>query len=442
MNPAVMNQLASQASPEDESVPPLLRKQRMLSPVPQPPAPMIPPPPKVIPVQTGNQPYTAQPTVTPVGATPQESVPQQPSFMYGRPTKEHEQMLKDSYNELGKFNDAEFNREYNVGKIDSGNAISLHQDEISKLKAGLEDYQNRDQGINTTPLAALLDARYGGHLAEAAQAQAPQTPAQKAAMTAEMQGKIAAAQGEIPKEQRELLATMLAQQNYGLNRAEKAQAAKAGIAEKLIAADQMAGTQAARLAGQADRLDSQHARIAAQAMSKIDTHPSMVQMNNQLNQIDLDKHTLSQYKGDPKGVPITVLNELFQGVGSAIGGGKGAGLGQTERNDVRNASTKWANFKQGLEPGVEAINDPEILNLAESTLNRLGESYENNSYLTAKKLGVGASSAYARQPLALKAINDKIESLRPGNRAKMQADFMPPSQEEIAAEIARRGLGK
>lgn len=117
----------------------------------------------------------------------------------------------------------------------------MQQNEINNLKSALANYAQSERGIDFTPLAALSDTWFGGNLSAAAKQTAPESREQKIKNIADMQKAIAAAQGEIPKQELDELKARLQQQGYDKSRQTdlevariNAEARKSGIKQEVL----------------------------------------------------------------------------------------------------------------------------------------------------------------------------------------------------------------
>jgi hypothetical protein len=98
---------------------------------------------------------------------------------------------------------------------------------------------------------------------------------------------------------------------------------------------------------------------------------------------------------------------------NAISGGGSAGLGKTEQVEIQNRNTRLQSILQKIEPGVNKVHDPELMQYLSDTMDRLGNAYDKNAYARAQQ--VGKARNYKYNPGANQALQDKIESYNPGN---------------------------
>lgn len=139
-----------------------------------------------------------------------------------------------------------------------------------------------------------------------------------------------------------------------------------------------------------------------------DKDPIMNKINKQRQQIDIDKHTLQSSNGD---IPVQMINEVQQGLANAISGGGSAGLGKTEQVEIQNRNTRLQSILQKVEPGVNKVHDPELVQYLSDTLDRLGNAYDNNGYSRAQQIAKGRN--YKFNQSANQAMQDKVESYKP-----------------------------
>lgn len=171
-------------------------------------------------------------------------------------------------------------------------------------------------------------------------------------------------------------------------------------------ADSMAPIGQARM----ESVNNQKDKISQSAGDLIDKNPIMIKINKQRQQIDIDKHTLQSSGGQ---IPVGMINEIQQGIANAISGGGSAGLGKTEQIEINNANTRLTKVLQGLSPGVQYVNDPELVNYLSAQLDRLGQAYDNNAYSTAQRIREGRLQGFKSNPAAAQVLQDKVESFKP-----------------------------
>lgn len=425
-NPAVMSQMSQQASPfplgqsqppppDNNPVPFYLRPPQQASPK------VVPPPPMPA------SPYTAQPTTQPIGTVPQEIVPQQPSL--AQPQSQSgpidPQELLRRIEAIKPPDNSKMMAELALGEKNRQAQQLAQLGEIDKLKEGLAKYAREPEGFNFTPLAAFVDTLGGkdqrSHLMEAAKSMAPETHAEKARHMQDMQEKIATMQGQIPGQELDALKNKLAQMGYMDERQTKLEMAK-------MAAE-------ARLGGmgsQATRAGTAQDRLAQSAQGKIHDDEIIKGAQKQINQMEIDKHTLNTAKV----ITPQMYDELTTGLANAISGGRASAVSTQERQHFDNAEKILAEIKQKVSSGVYDVNSPEVKQYLYDTIDRLGEGYRINAYARAKQKQAGAAKAYAHTPNALAALNDAVESYNP---AKLAPRLMPKDQEAVDWAMQNRG---
>lgn len=410
-NPAVMAQMSQQAAPIGGQPPQASNAQ----------APRIVPPPA-----SNTSPYTVQPTTQPIGTMPQEMTPSQPTMINPM----------DLYNRIEALrprDNSQMMREMALGEKSLGEAKGLQQSEIDKMKEGLAKYAGSERGIDFTPLAALSDSWYGGNLSQAAREMAPESAAKKAQNIAEMQAKITTAQGGLPELEMKSLQNKLAQMGYMDERQNKLEMAK-------IAAE-------AKLAGggmQTTRAGTMQDRLGAQAIKFIHDDELIRKGAGQVNQINLDRHSLAAKVISPQ-----MYDEITTGLANAISGGKASAVTTQERQHFDNAEKRLAEVKQKVSSGVVNVDQPEVKQYLLDTMDRLGEGFALNNYTRAQQKEKGAESAYSHTPSARAAMHAAVESYNPKNLSAptstsavgLDADLSKMSADELKAWLATHGGG-
>jgi hypothetical protein len=144
----------------------------------------------------------------------------------------------------------------------------------------------------------------------------------------------------------------------------------------------------------------------------IDKDPQMLKFSAQKAQLDTDRHTLESSNGK---IPVSVLNEISSGLANAISGGKAAGLGMAQRQDLENRNTRLTEILQKFGKGVQFVTDPELIDFLHTTIGRISDAVDNNSYHRARQIHQGRSAGLKNSPDALDVLNAKVESYKPMN---------------------------
>jgi hypothetical protein len=403
-NPVVMSEMSQQAAP---STPPLLRA----------PA-VVKPPPKPVPLITVSTPVTATPTTQPVGTPPQEVQARQPSIVHSQklvtnadetqiaPT---EQAIPYSENDL-------------VNQLEDYKNTAREQQRIAgvdldALRKGLTQYEQSNPGVNLTPFATLSDMWFGGNLAQAAKAVAPESQAEKMKNAQEMRAKIASAQSGLTENELKAMQQALQQYSYGLGRQTKVDVAKIG-----------ADARKAGLANQTTRTATAQDRLAAQAGNSIHDDALIKKSEMQRQQIELDKHTLDS-------APILtpqIFNEIQIGLANAISGGRSAAVSTQEKTEFISIENQMTQLKQRIKNKPEDIGSPEVKKMLSDTLGRLNQAYQNNAYARAKQKAAGKAKAYAHTPNALDALNEAVESYNPAKRGAAEPSPGPAVDADLS----------
>lgn len=132
-----------------------------------------------------------------------------------------------------------------------------------------------------------------------------------------------------------------------------------------------------------------------------DKDPILRPQLDRLNQISLDKHTLEM------GGTITpqVMDEIATGIASALSGGKGAGLGMSEKQELVSLGKDMAARRAYFENKPYNALSPENSALLSKILNRLEAGYGKSIARRADQLKQGRG--YPSNPLAQKSLEDK-----------------------------------
>lgn len=178
----------------------------------------------------------------------------------------------------------------------------------------------------------------------------------------------------------------------------------------------MAGIAGAHLAQGQAKIDQGNQRIAMQkdnqantAVGALDKDPLLQSTQRQINQIGVDKHTLSSVQT----ITPQMVHEIGAGIAAALNQGKSVGLGQMEMQDMGTLQTKIAQAEQMLMNKPENGASPEIRQQMMDTLDRLSDAYQKIQGTRAKQVQVGRT--YAANPAANSAIEQKVQSYQPAD---------------------------
>ena len=155
---------------------------------------------------------------------------------------------------------------------------------------------------------------------------------------------------------------------------------------------------------------------AAEAAAKVDSNPLIQSSQRQLNQINIDKHTLQSTQV----ITPQMVHEIGAGIAAALNQGKSVGLGQMEMQDMATSQTKLAQIEQMILNKPENGASPEIKQQMLDTLDRLGDSYAKVQGATAKKLAVGRN--YSHNAAAQSALSDKVQTYQPQDQGADSPD--------------------
>lgn len=377
-NPAVMSQMASQATsnqaPTDEpGVPP-----QVMSPMPQ------------------NVPLTKQPTMTPPGYLPQELKPSQPAL-----TSSSNNPMYQYAAMMAQMNPAKANplldQQMRVGEKNYNDSMNEQMGDLENQKELAAKYASSDRGTDFRPLAALVDSLFGGGGAygKAAEGMAPESAAAKAINQASMAKAISASAGSLSADQLSYLKQKLLQQNYIENRDAKEDLVKQNNATKLA-------TGSGRVGVAQDRL-------AAQAANTFDNDEIIKQAQKQSMQIGIDTHTLQ----NATVLTPQIFNEVQQGLANAISGGKGASVTSQNNIEFDSVNNQLKRLQQRIENKPEDINSPEVKQMMIDTLGRLDNAYKNNAYARAQQIRSGRDKVYSNNPIARDVMDEKVNSYKP-----------------------------
>jgi hypothetical protein len=261
--------------------------------------------------------------------------------------------------------------ERNVGMEDPANMdaraawAQSKSDQESEL-SGLQDYINQlkstPQDINWTPLAGFVDSLKGGdHYTKAAEAVAPMSADQRAKMIGDLQMKFLGGRAAMSRENAQALQAQIAQQAAERRAAETERFHTGLLQQGMARADAMGGRVLAQKDAQAQR-----------AADVFDKDPIIKTQNDRYNQIMIDKHTLETSDV----ITPQIMAELSQGIATALSGGKSAGLGMTEKQELTNIQNDFAKLKQYSGTPTNALS-PENRAMFLGLFDRLQKSYGN-----------------------------------------------------------------
>lgn len=192
-----------------------------------------------------------------------------------------------------------------------------------------------------------------------------------------------------------------------------------GLGESQAKASVMIPIAQARMEGVANQKD----RIAQQIGDHIDKDPTMIKINRQKQQIDLDKHTLET-------APILtpqILSEIQKGMANAISGGGNSAQGTFNKMEIETVQQKMAEVQQRFSGSPTGVKDPELVDYFKGVLDRLGNAYDKNAYSRAQQIAKGRSKGLSHNPDAIQVLNDKVESYKPVDNLNIPAAKPPPN---------------
>lgn len=202
-------------------------------------------------------------------------------------------------------------------------ALSQQASGINKLDQLMTDLKGTGTSLDLSPLAAYIDSTVpGSKLTGVAQEQAKFSPQAKRDQIISLQEKIQNATKGVSDE----YLKNLGEQLKGLQSNRLALGTAASLAKSQSFMDRVDVTKDTQAKAEEKNWDEDKVN-----MPRI----------KQLQQIGLDRHTLKA--GGV--INDTIMNEIASGIGSALAGGKAAGLGQAERNDIESYAKKWAKLK-------------------------------------------------------------------------------------------------
>lgn len=162
----------------------------------------------------------------------------------------------------------------------------------------------------------------------------------------------------------------------------------------------------------------------ANASNIIDKHPLIERSTAQLAQLGVDRHTLET---SPVVTP-QILHEISNGIASAMNGGRGAGLGMSQMQDLSTVQTDFAKLVQRLTNSPQEGASPAIKKQAIDTISRLEQAYQNYQGNLANKIAQGRT--YVHNADATKAVKDAAAKYQPG-----QGLLTGDSQREFTSDV-------
>lgn len=185
-----------------------------------------------------------------------------------------------------------------------------------------------------------------------------------------------------------------------------------GVFSKIISGELSAKGQQIKGQGIANAMNArvgvQQDNQTAHATDIIDKHPLIQRTTAQLAQLGVDKHTLAS---SPVVTP-QILHEVSNGIASAMNGGRGAGLGMSQMQDLSTLQTQIASLAQRLTNSPKDGASPEIKQQAIDTITRLEQAYTNYQGNLANKIAQGRN--YAHNANATQAVKDAAAKYQPG----------------------------
>lgn len=331
---------------------------------------------------------------------------------------------------------------------------ALQQGGIDQLKQYQQDYSQMPIQTDYSQMGALIDSinqnsgkqtNFAKNFQE--QAAKQETPEQRVAALSGMQKDVLNQQLGLSKEdlgglkdQLDFYKTQQANQAMSL-RDQLSQRNNdrlmAMLAQRQGNSDRSFGLQQDRVGAYTENMQNRKDQIAQNAGDHIDKDPLLIKIDKQSQQMDLDSHTLATAKT----LTPQLINEVQQGIATAISGGSSAGLGKTEQIELQTAAQKLANIKQQITSNPTAVNDPALVSYLSDTIDRLRSAYQKNGYARAQKIFNGRSTGYRHNPDAIQVMKDKVEAWKP-IEPLAQDDTPGVSKEDALAEAKKRGLIK
>jgi hypothetical protein len=289
-----------------------------------------------------------------------------------------------------------------VGEQNYAEAQMAQQGEVDKLKEAMARYQSADQPFDYRPLAAFVDAQFGGGgvYSKLAADMAPESANDRLKNVAGLQKAIIDAQGGLTKAQLEAMKNKLTQMGYMSER------------EAKLEMEKLKAKQAER-SGASRRAAVQEDNLRAKAADLFDKDPLIRRIRTQHQQIAIDLHTLDAPILTPQ-----VLREIEAGLARAIsGGGAVVAEVQIRKQEFQSAYQELVNLKQQITNNPQDINSPAVRKQLKVTLERLKEAYEINMANQANTLRQGRDKVYLNNTTAKQVMDDKVKAYQPGGEA-------------------------
>lgn len=280
---------------------------------------------------------------------------------------------------------------------------AAHQMEIDKLKEGLAKYQSSQPGINFTPLAALSDAWYGGNLTAAAQAGAPETAAARAKNIAAMQEAITREQGQIPKEELDMMKTKLAQMGYMDERALKAEVAKLNAAAKVAGTATTQTTAGKRIEMMDKRLNLQ---VDKEARSTVNNDSVLKQFVPRLEGAAKIGELIGAARKGEVVSNQALLGQLNAEIARLETGSQSPGLHASEKTELLDAAAEISAIRDRITGQPSDAVRPEVMDAADKLVKELSGSYMKGIDSRMDSLRAGMT------PEQQKIVDAKHESLK------------------------------
>jgi hypothetical protein len=363
-NPAMMSQMAAQATP-----PPADPSQMMSMMPPQAP----PPPPQVTPAPPQKIPQSAQPTTQPIGTLPQEIVPSQQPLAAGAPVGSQQWMLERLLSQTPTMS-PEMERQMKLADQNASASMGRQDAALDQQKAALADYTKADRGTDFRPLAALVDSMFGGggNFGKAAEGMAPESAAKKMENRAQMLQQITQNTGALTKDQLDYVRQKLQQQSYVENRTTKQDIAKNADLTKLTTAGMSKGTQDQRMDLQKQRLAQQ---VGKEARGTVNNDPILKTFTPRLEGAAKIGELI---QGAREGKVVNnqaLLGQLNAEIARLETGSQSPGLGQSEKTELESAKAQLGALRDRVTGKPSDSVSPEILDTAGKMVNELSGSY-------------------------------------------------------------------
>lgn len=171
--------------------------------------------------------------------------------------------------------------------------------------------------------------------------------------------------------------------------------------------------------------------LAQREFKRITNDPNVSSLVSAHQQGTKDLALLRQTMSTGEGIPLNVIQELGQGVGTMVTNLKNSTGGEREAQTLNNLLTKAASLENKVSVnGVATVNDPKLFKQIDDQFTRLMDSTESNLDAQANKLKRVAKDKYIneQQDQAIQNIKNQIQAnnVRSG-RAKAPTPATPPS---------------